>query len=146
MTPLGLTPAELSRALGRYRQRLRASLRALEVPAPANLHEGTSAALEEFGTTVDVDLGARSAPIGEARMSEIERTVLMPLLVRLHERFARVAHGASPPAWEEALQAADADVAASEAALACGQAGLKARRAPPSAQTPDAQCTARHSR
>lgn len=118
MTPLGLTPAELARALGRYRLRLRALLVSLEGPAPTNLHDGAYSALEEFGTTVDVDLGARSAPCGEARMSEVERTVLMPLLARLHERIARVAHSAPPPAWITELRAADADLAASETALA----------------------------
>jgi hypothetical protein len=119
LTPLGLTPPELAHALGRYRLSLHALLAELDGPGPVNLHNGAYSALEEFGTTVDVDLSARSAPCGDARMSEVERRVLMPLLMRLHARIARVARGAPPVAWLGELQAADADVAASETALSC---------------------------
>ena len=118
LTPLGLSPAELAQALGRYRLRLQALTHALASTTPMTLHNDAFPALEELGATIDVDIGARSAPTGQARMSELERAVLLPLLARLQARLATLQGSAPSRAWLPALHAADADVAHAERALA----------------------------
>jgi hypothetical protein len=117
LTPLGLTPAELAQALGRYRSRLHALIHALGSAAPMNLHNDAFPVLEDLSSMVDVDIGARSAPSGAARMSEVERAVLVPLLGRLHERLARLTRRMPARDWIPVLQAADEDFAYAERAL-----------------------------
>ena len=118
LTPLGLSSAELAQALGRYRLRLHALTHALAATTPMTLHNDAFPALEELGATIDVDIGARSAPTGQARMSELERAVLLPLLARLQARLATLQGSVPSRAWLPALHAADEDVAHAERALA----------------------------
>ncbi len=75
LTPLGLSPAELAQALGRYRLRVGALIQALDSAAPVNLRHEGFAELEDLGAVIDVDLGSRATPSGAARMSEVERRV-----------------------------------------------------------------------
>jgi hypothetical protein len=82
------------------------------------LHNDAFPALEDLGAMVDVDLGARSAPSGQARMTELERAVLVPLLTRLHQRLAGLTHTVPSRTWLPALQAADEDIAQAERAAA----------------------------
>jgi hypothetical protein len=118
LTPLGLSSAELAQALGRYRLRLHALVHALASSAPMTLHNDAFPALEDLGAMIEVDLGARSAPSGQARMSELERAVLLPLLARLQARLAGFSGSVPSRAWLPALQAADEDIAHAERALA----------------------------
>ena len=74
--------------------------------------------LEDLGAMLEVDIGARAAPSGAARMSELEREVLVPLLTRLHSQLAGLTRTVPTRAWLTALQAADEDVAVAERALA----------------------------
>ena len=145
LTPLGLTHAELASALGSYRSRLGALMRAVGEPAPMSLHSNAYPALEDLDAMIDVDLGARAASSGQARMTEVERTVLVPLLSRLHARLAQLAHGMPPKTWIPVLRDADEDVAASERALARRGVLPRARPAPLPGQTPVGRCSARHS-
>jgi hypothetical protein len=118
LTPLGLSHTELAQELGRYRLLLHALAHALASTAPMNLHNDAFPALEDLGAMLDVDIGARSAPSGQARMSELEREVLMPLLARLQQRLAGLTHSVPSRAWLPALHAADEDIAHAERALA----------------------------
>jgi hypothetical protein len=118
LTPLGLSPAELAQALGRYRLRLRALIHAIGATSPLTLHNAAFPALDDLGAMLDVDVGARSAPSGQARMTELERAVLVPLLTRLQSRLAGLPHGVPSAAWLPALNAADEDIAHAERALA----------------------------
>jgi hypothetical protein len=118
LTPLGLSPAELAQALGRYRLRLHALIGALHAGAPISLDNDALPALEELGALIDVDIGARSASIGQARMSEVERRVLVPLLARLDERLAVLRPTVPARNWLPILHSADEDVAHAERALA----------------------------
>jgi hypothetical protein len=117
LTPLGLSPAELALALGRYRRRLHALVQALASPAPMNLHNDAFPALEELGATIEVDAMARAAPTGEARMSEIERSVLVPLLAQLQRRLAGLTATVPSRDWLPILRAADDEIAQAERAL-----------------------------
>jgi len=117
LTPLGLTSKELAQALGRYRLQLHALIRALGSGTPCALHAAASGALEDLDALIDVDAGARATPAGQARMSEVERSVLVPLLAQLHRRLAALARSAPSRDWIPLLQAADADVAQAEHAV-----------------------------
>jgi hypothetical protein len=117
LTPLGLTPAELAQALGRYHLRVRALIQALGSAAPASLHHEGFAELEDLGAVIDVDLGSRAAPRGAMRMSEVERTVLLPLLGRLRDRLALLTRNLPSRDWLALLKAADDDIAAAERAI-----------------------------
>ena len=105
-------------ALGQYRLHLHALIRALGSSAPMTLHHDAFPALEDLGAIIEVDAGARAAPSGAARMTEIERAVLVPLLTRLHGRLARLKQTLPSREWIPALHAADEDVAHAERALA----------------------------
>jgi hypothetical protein len=118
LTPLGLSAAELALALGRYRIQLHALARALDSAAPMTLHNDAFPALEDLAAMLDVDIGARTAPSGQARMSELERAVLVPLLTRLRTQLAGLPQTLPSRAWLPALQAADEEVAHAERALA----------------------------
>lgn len=83
-----------------------------------NLHHDAFPALEELGASLEVDSGARAAPSGQARMSEIERTVLVPLLAGLQQRLAGLQRTVPSRDWLPVLRAADEDVALAERALA----------------------------
>jgi hypothetical protein len=82
------------------------------------LHNEAFAALEDLGAMIDVDIGARAAPSGQARMSEVERAVLLPLLARLHGRLAALMRSAPARDWIPVLRGADEDIALAERALA----------------------------
>ena len=82
------------------------------------LHNDAFPALDDLGAMLDVDIGARAATSGQARMSELERAVLVPLLTRLHGRLAALTHTMPSRAWLPALQAADEDIAHAERTLA----------------------------
>jgi hypothetical protein len=73
---------------------------------------------EDLGAMLEVDIGARAAPNGAARMSELEREVLVPLLTRLHSHLAGLTRTLPSRAWLPALQAADEDIAFAERTLA----------------------------
>jgi hypothetical protein len=118
LTPLGLSPAELAQALGRYRLRLHALIGALHADAPISLDNDALPALEELGALIEVDIGARSASIGQARMSEMERLVLVPLLARLEKQLAVLRPTVPSRNWLPILHTADEDVAHAERALA----------------------------
>ena len=75
-------------------------------------------ALEDLGSTIDVDFGARTSQHGKTRISEIERAVLVPLLQRLQAQLAPLRSGRPSRDWIPLLQAADDEVAAAERALA----------------------------
>lgn len=83
-----------------------------------SFHNDAFPALEELGATIDVDTGARATPSGQARMSEIERVVLLPLLARLQQRLAGLVGTVPSRDWLAALHAADEDIAHAERALA----------------------------
>jgi len=83
-----------------------------------NLHNDAFPALEDLGAMLDVDIGARAAPSGQARMSEIERSVLLPLLGRLQGRLAALMRSDPSRDWIPVLQGADEDLAHAERALA----------------------------
>jgi hypothetical protein len=83
-----------------------------------NLHNDAFPVLEDLGALIDVDIGARAAPTGQARMSEVERAVLLPLLTRLHERIAALTRSLPSRDWIPVLRAADADLAHAERAIA----------------------------
>jgi hypothetical protein len=118
LTPLGLSHAELAQALARYRLRLHALVHVLGSAAPMNLHNDAFPALEDLGSTIDVDLGARATHSGKARMSEIERQVLLPLLAQLQQRLALLTRTVPSRDWIPVLQAADDAVAHAERTLA----------------------------
>jgi hypothetical protein len=118
LTPLGLSPAELAQALGRYRLRLRALIGALDSGTPMSLDNDALPALEDLGALIEVDIGARSASIGQARMSEVERLVLVPLLARLDKVIAVLRPSVPSRDWLPMLHTADEDVAHAERALA----------------------------
>ncbi len=81
------------------------------------LHNAAFPALEDLGAMIDVDRGARSAPSGQARMSEVERAVLVPLLTQLHAHLAGLTQSLPSRAWLPVLQAAEEDIARAEHAL-----------------------------
>jgi len=83
-----------------------------------NLHNDAFPALEDLGSMIAVDIGARASPSGAARMSELERAVLLPLLTGLHDRLAALTRTDPSPAWIPVLRAADEDVALAERTLA----------------------------
>lgn len=83
-----------------------------------NLHNDAFPALETLDAIVEVDSGARAAPTGEARMSEVERAVLVPLLARLRWRLAGLSRTVPSRDWLPILRAADDDIANAERALA----------------------------
>jgi len=83
-----------------------------------NLHNDAFPVLEDLAAMLDVDIGARSAPSGASRMSEVERSELVPLLTRLHERLAALRRSVPSRDWVPVLHAADEDVAHVERALA----------------------------
>jgi hypothetical protein len=118
VTPLGLSHAELAHALGRYRVRLQALVDALAAATPMTLHNEAFAALEDLGAMIDVDIGARAAPSGQARMSELERAVLVPLLAQLRARLAGLTQTVPSRDWLPVLNAADADIGRAERSVA----------------------------
>jgi hypothetical protein len=83
-----------------------------------NLHNDAFPVLEDLGALIDVDIGARAAPSGQARMSEVERAVLLPLLTRLHARIVALTRSLPSRDWIPVLRAADADLAHAERAIA----------------------------
>jgi hypothetical protein len=83
-----------------------------------SLHNDALPALEELGAMVEVDIGARSASVGQARMSEVERRVLVPLLAQLEQRLAGLRPSLPSRDWLPVLHAADEDVAHAERSLA----------------------------
>lgn len=92
-------------------------MHALGSAAPMNLHNDAFPALEDLGAMLEVDMGARAAPSGQARMSEVERAVLLPLLGRLHGRLAALMRSDPSRDWIPVLEGADEDIAHAERAL-----------------------------
>jgi hypothetical protein len=117
LTPLGLTDGELAQALGRYRLRLHALIRAVASTAPPDVRRDPLPALQELDALVDGDIRARAVPTDASRMSDVERAVLVPLLTRLKARLRLLAHGAPETQWIALLHAADEDVARAERTL-----------------------------
>ena len=118
MTPLGLSSAELSRALGRYRLRVDTLIRAASSDRPMNVYNEALPVLGDLEAMIEVDIGARSESIGQARMSEVERRVLVPLLMRLERRITGLGPSLPSRDWLPILHEADEDVARAERALA----------------------------
>jgi hypothetical protein len=146
VTPLGLSPAELAQALVRYRLRLDALIQALGSSAPMTVHHDAFSALEDLSAMIEVDIGARSASSGQARMSEVERLVLVPLLVQLEELLAGLRSSVPSRDWLPGLRAADDDVAHAERALAHHAPAITARRARPPSGRPGAPYSDRRTR
>ncbi len=73
-------------ALRRYRLRLRALIAALASDEPTSRHNAPVPALEDLGVTIETDIGAHAAIVGQARMSQVERRVLVSPLVRPEKR------------------------------------------------------------
>ena len=86
--------------------------------APLNRNNEALPALEDLGAMIEVDIGARAASAGQARMSEVERRVLVPLLVQLEKRLTGLGPSLPSRDWLAALHGADEDVAHAERDLA----------------------------
>ncbi len=117
LTPLGLSSAELSGALARYRLRLGLLIQAVSSDKPMTLQNDALPALGDLEAMIEVDIGARSESIGQARMSEVERRVLVPLLVQLGRRLTGLGPSVPCRDWLPVLHGADEDVARAEQAL-----------------------------
>ncbi len=81
------------------------------------LHNEALPALGDLEAMIEVDIGARSESIGQARMSEVERRVLVPLLVQLERRLTGLGPSVPSRDWLPVLHGADEDVARAEHAL-----------------------------
>jgi hypothetical protein len=82
------------------------------------LHNDAISALEDLGAMIDVDVGARETQSGEARMSEIERHVLLPLPKELPQWLTALWRTVPSREWLPVLHEADEHVAQAERALA----------------------------
>jgi hypothetical protein len=64
------------------------------------------AELQQLMFDLEVDVMARAGPAGRSRMTEVERNLLYPTLLGVHQALERVPAGDRPAAWKPHLDCA----------------------------------------
>ena len=118
MTPLGLQSQDCRGALLSYRRKLNGLRTLLDRSRRGEAVPELRAAVEEFATTLEVDVLARDGSPALDRMTRVETAVFMPALRRMWEFYGRLAPDVPPGQWLAPLERMDLELTAAETALA----------------------------